>query len=359
MKKLVRLVVWLVVIAMLVIGGLRLRAMFERPPAVAVALVRSETVTRVLALTGRIRPVHTNRITPLVAGRLVLLTREEGAAVEAGEILARLDDATVAAAEAQTRADVARERDEQQQRVRDAARARDLAAAGLIAANEVETADLAVATGEKRLARLREQRTELAARRAEYVLRAPLSGYVLERPVDPGQVVSTLDVLYEIATAERAEVEVEVDERFFAELAIGMPAVVAPLSGRAESYDTRVIYIGRRIDRLSGAAVVRLAFESEAPDFPVGLSLDVNLLVERHPDVLTVPRAAVASLDAQPWVLTVEDGRTVRRAVSVVDWPAARLVMVAGPEAGAQVVLEPRAIGADVAVRTDSSESDD
>ncbi len=354
MKRLIRAFVWLAVIALLVWGGLRIRAALERPPLVTVDTVRTETVTRVLALTGRVRPASRNQVVPQVPGRVTALTREEGEPVVAGEVLARIDDATVIAEQGQARSDLARERDEQTQRERDAARAKELSDAGLISANEVETARLAVVTGEKRLARLRQQVAELDARRDQYVSRAPLSGYVLERPVDPGQVVTTQDVLYEIATAERAEVEVEVDERFFTELSIGMPSVVAPLSGRAERYDATVSYIGRQIDRLSGAAVVRLAFTGDAPAFPVGLSLDVNLIVETHRDALTVPRAAVAGLDTDPWVLAVEGGRTVRRVVSVIDWPAPRLVVLDGLETGMTVALEPRSLEADIEVRTDA-----
>ena len=356
MKRALRTLVWIVVLAALVWGGLRLRTTLERPPVVAVDTIRQENVTRVLALTGRVRPVRANRIVPLVPGRLVLLTRDEGEAVEAGEVLARIDDAAVDAAAAQIKTDMAREGDEQAQRTRDARRAQELFEAGLIAASEVETTQLAVVTGKKRLARLREQLAELAVRRDEHVLRAPLAGIVLERPVDPGQVVTTQDVLYEIATTERAEVEVEVDERFFAELTMGMPAVVAPLSGRGDTYDARVSYIGRQIDRLSGAAVVRLTFEGTAPDLPVGLSLDVNLIVEAHRDVLTVPRGAVASPDNEAWVLTVEAGRTVRRDVRVIAWPASRLVVLDGPPAGTVVVLEPRVVPADAEVRTDAED---
>ena len=144
----------------------------------------------------------------------------------------------------------------------------------------------------------------------------------------------------------------EVDERYLGEIALGQEAVVAALGARGETWPAEVSYVGRRIDRLSGAVIVRLRFPAGAPDLPVGLTLDANLAVAEHPAALTVPRSAVAGLGGQAWVMAIEDGFTRRREVEVIDWPAPRLVVLSGLDEGQEIVLDPRQAAADAEVRT-------
>lgn len=353
MKPLLRLVLFLLVLAALAVGGWTLRALLERPPEVEVVEATRQDVRRVLALTGRIRPEKSNQMMPAVRARLLQLTREEGEAVQIGDVLARLDARQVTADLAQAELALRRDEDELDQLRRDAERATSLATAELLPASELEAARLAVVRMERRVEEGQELLTELDARLDDYVLTSPLDGYVLARPVDPGQVVGSEDVIYELATAADPEVELEVDERYLEELAIGQEVRLATLGGRIdETWLAEVSYIGRRIDRLSGAVIVRLRFVGSAPDLPAGLSLDANLAVAEHVDALTVPRSAVAGLGGlQAWVMVVEGGRTLRRDVDVIDWPASLLVVRSGLEEGQQVALEPRRIAAGTDVR--------
>ena len=351
----------LAVVALAVRGVSRL---LHRPPAVEVAETSREDVTRVLAVTGRVRPRQINQVRPLAPGRLTALPKEEGDPVRHGEVLARVDDREAQAAVAQARAEVQAQSNELEQARRDLARFERLFADGLVPEDRLEQSRLAVDRGREELARLREAVTEAEARLDDYVLTSPLDGRVLRRPVDPGQIVDTSTVLYEIATREDPWVEAQVDEIYLPKLSEGMTARVASPGRHDLVWTTRVVLLGNRVDPETGSATVRLAFDGAAPDLPAGLSLDVNLTVARHPDAVTVPRAAVADLDGEPWVLTVEGSGagsgaqyrsatpvTHRRPVRVIDWPAERVVVLEGLEAGETVVLTPRDVPVGVAVR--------
>lgn len=352
MKKAIQILLLFVLLGLLLAGGLRLRAWMALPPEVEVVEVTQQDVRRVLALTGRIRPEKRNQLVPAVRARLLQLTREDGEAVKAGDVLARLDARQPEADLAQARLALRRDESELEQLRGDLQRAQALAAEELLPIRELEAARFAVQRMERRVEEGSELIGELEVRLDDYLLRSPLDGYVLERPVDPGQVVGPEDVIYELATAADPEVEMEVDERYLGELSLGQEAWVATLGGRGEALVAEVSYIGRQIDRLSGAVIVRLRFRDQAPSLPIGLSLDVNLEVAEHPQALTVPRSAVAGLGGQAWVLLVQDGWTRRREVEVIDWPAPRLVVQAALEAGEHVVLDPRQVDEDTAVRT-------
>ncbi|MDZ7269281.1 MAG: efflux RND transporter periplasmic adaptor subunit [candidate division KSB1 bacterium] len=329
----------------------RIAAFVRQPPVAEVATVKQETVVRVLALNARVRPRYTNRITPVVSGRLVRLNREEGEAVQQGEVLAQIFDEAATAALRQAQAAAATEQERWLQACRDFERARELHQAGLISAEELEKAQLTRAQFEKTLQQRQAVVAEARARLADYLLRAPFNGYVLARPVDPGQIVTPGTVIYEIATTEQLEVEAEVDEQYLSELTPGMPATVSPLGNNRRLYETRLCYIAKGVNPQTGAAIVRFCFVDAPPAWPIGLSLDVNLTVARHENALTVPRAAVAGFGSAPYVYVVREGRATRRPVQVIDWQAERIVVLSGLAAGETVIMNPRMVSDGMAIR--------
>ncbi|MEM7204843.1 MAG: efflux RND transporter periplasmic adaptor subunit [Planctomycetota bacterium] len=342
----------LLAILVLAVGAVfawpRVRAAMQRPPAVEVAVVQRDDVDRVLAVTGRMRPRQRNRLTPIERGRLIELEREEGDPVQVGEVVARLDATRLCADIAEASARALEAEDSLAQAQRDLERARELNAIGATSSEEIERVRLALQVRERGLAAAKRREDSLTARREDLVLRSPLEGVVLERPVDPGQTVGPGDVVYVVATVADPWIEAEVDERFLADLALGQSARVAPAGRAREAQAAELVHIGRNVNRLSGAVLVRFRLAAATSDFAVGQTLDVNVKVDEHASALVVPRAAVADLDGQPWVLVAEaterpgERRAVRVAVDAIDWPAPQIVVRGGLEAGDEVLLEPR-----------------
>jgi RND family efflux transporter MFP subunit len=349
LRRLLPLAVSLLVAVALYAGY---RRVASRPPLIEVTAVRSESVVRVLAATGRVRPQLANRVQSLVAGTIVSLSRKEGDAVRRGEVLARLDAQTTRAAGRQAVSQVASRRLEVQQRELEYKRLESLEAAGAVASKEVETARFALENAREAVRQLEALVSESESRLRDFTLLSPIDGYVLARPVDPGQNVTPQTILYELATATDAEIEVEVDEQYLGELRVGLEASVSPLTGERKQFAARVSTIGRRVSESSGAVPVRLAFEGAAPRLPAGLSVDVNLTIATHPGATTVSRAAVAGLGAEPFVMLVRRDTVVRQAVQVIDWPAARIVVLGGVKAGDTVALTPKLVRPGLVVRT-------
>ncbi len=338
----------------IVAGGLVLGYRFasQRAPVIEVATSTREDVVRVLAVTGRIRPRLSNTVQPLVSGTLTALTRNEGDAVRRGDVLATLDAQVTQAAIEQATAQLAARRVDVDQRQREYDRLQRLVAAGGLPERDAEQARFALDAARESVRQFEAVIAESRSRLRDFTLRSPIDGYVLARPVDPGQNVTPQSVIYEIATGTGAEIEVEVDEQYLGELKEGLPARVSPLTGARTEYAAVVDYIGRRVSETSGAVPVRLRFTQDAPRLPVGLSVDVNLEIARHPGAVTVPRVAVAGLGVEPFAMVVR-GDTVRRQVlNVIDWPSERIVVREGLKAGDTVALAPRAVREGLAVRT-------
>ena len=194
-----RRAVWIVAAAVvLVVAAVVVPKLFATP-AVPVATVTATAAERVLAVTGRIRPRESVQVVPRIAGQVKELTRREGEAVNAGDILGRIDDARGRTAVAQALAAADAQRRILDQAERDLTRAQSLRERGNGTQTTVETAMLAVTRGREDLRRLIAAADEAKLRLEEYLIVAPLTGRLLTRPVDRGQVVDGKTTLFEIA----------------------------------------------------------------------------------------------------------------------------------------------------------------
>jgi RND family efflux transporter MFP subunit len=343
-----------ILLAVLVVGALGegYRRVSSRPPLIETVEARTQDVVRVLAVTGRIRPRFTNRVQPLTSGTVLTLTHKEGDAVRRGAVLATLDAATTQAVIEQATARLKAAQLDAEQRAIQHRRLVTLLSAGAVSPNDVETSQFSLDAARESVRQLEAVVNEQRLRRQDYVLRSPIDGYVVARPVDPGQNVTPQTVLYELATVSGAEIEVDIDEQYLGELRVGLAATVSPLTGDRRQFPATVHAIGLRVSETSGAVPVRLRFDGDAPRVPAGLSVDVNLVIATHPGAVTVSRAAVAGLGDAPYVMLIRNDTVVQQPVDVIDWPSPHIVVRHGIAPGDHVALSPKLVRAGMVVRS-------
>ncbi len=85
-------VVLVLVLVLVAVGVVAAARVLERPPLLPVVSARTEDVSRMLAVTGRVEAGRTVLVSPQVAGRITEIVRYEGDRVHKDEILARLAD---------------------------------------------------------------------------------------------------------------------------------------------------------------------------------------------------------------------------------------------------------------------------
>lgn len=342
-------------VAILVVGAMFYgvyRRVASRPPLIETVEARTEDVVRVLAVTGRIKPRLTNRVQSLTSGTILTLSHEEGDAVRRGETLATLDAAATRAVIEQSMAQLKAAQLKAEQQAIQHQRLVTLLAAGAVSPGDVEASQFTLASARESVRQLEAAVQELQARRRDFVLRSPIDGFVVTRPVDPGQNVSPQTVLYELATATNAEIEVDIDEQYLGEIHVGLDATVSPITGERQQYHATVETVGLRVSETSGAVPVRLRFDGEAPRLPAGLSVDVNIVVMKHPGAITVSRAAVAGFGASPYVMLVRSDTIVQQPVDVIDWPSPRIIVRGGVMSGDLMAFIPRLVRPGLVVRT-------
>ena len=317
-----------------------------RPTPVSVEIVTPAPVTRVLAVNGRLAALHSVAARARVGGAVVALPVVEGDTVEAGQVLARID------AEAQNAV------------VRQAMAALD---AALIARDEVrETYDRSLALGEniprsvlesqaravqsaeRDVARLTAVLEQAQVALRDHTIRAPMDGTILVLDAEAGQIVDQATPLLTLADLSDLIVEADVDEAYATQIAAGQPAVLQ-LAGETDTRDGQVEFASRQVDVATGGLAVRIGF-ADPVVAPVGLTVAVNIIVDRREAALTVPRTALRPDGSATGVFVVQDGAARLQPVTVVEWPAARLIVTSGLAEGDAIVTEAMGIAEGQAV---------
>jgi HlyD family secretion protein len=259
--------------------------------------------------------------------------------VAKGQVIARIDDAPELAAIEEAEASVRTQEATLAQARRDLRR---FEALGQFATKrDVEQRRLAVVEGERELSRRRAGVAGVREQRERRVLRAPFDGVILDRLVDPGPAVGMDSILYRLANLSNPEVSAEVDEIYAAEIRPGMQARIG-LPGASAQLRASVAHVEPRVDPATGARDVRFELIDEPADAPSGMTVTVNVLIERRSRAISVPRSAIIRGGSGSTVRVVDAGGAVaQRPIRFLDWPAEDVIVTSGLKVGERIMLDP------------------
>lgn len=233
-----------------------------------------------------LEPAQSAEMRSTVPGRIAELAVQEGAFVEAGALLARIDGSVqsarveLARLAANAGGALARAETVLAQSADRAQRLRDAAGRGAAQSWEVEAAEQAedLARADVQIAREVQARAaaELAleqARLAEFDIRAPFSGTVLEIFLAPGEIADTQTVILEFGAFDRLRATAFISPARAAGLAPGT-LVQGQIDGQAA--EARVTAIDPRLDPVSQTVRIALEIENADGQFPVGAGFSLS-----------------------------------------------------------------------------------
>ena len=173
---------------------------------------------------------------------------------------------------------------------------------------------LALAALEQANAGLQAARARLAYTR----IVAPVAGTLIARHVEHGDVVQPGKTLMVLAPAGETQIVVQVDERNIGLLRLGQPALASADAYPEKRFAATVSYMNPGVDAQRGTVEVKLLVREPPPYLRQDMTVSVDIEVGRSPDAIALPADAVRdATGAAPWVLVVEDGRALRRAVEL------------------------------------------
>ena len=306
------------------------------PSVVAVEMAQQAPVTRLLAVNGRIAAVNSVDIRPVATGTLIVIRVTEGDLVEANQILAQVDAAAQNAIVRQAMAGLDAALVAQAQATENYERA--LSLGPNIARSVLETDAHVVQTATQEVARQTAALDQAQVVLGNHSIRAPRSGTIVALDAELGQLTGPTVPLLTLADLSDLVVEADVDEAYATQIAPGQPAVLQ-LAGEARNRDGHVSFVSSLVDAATGGLAVKIAFETPVMA-PIGLTVATNIIVERRDAALTVPRTALQTGADGSGVLVLRDGTAMFQPVSVVDWPAARLIVTGGLTEGDAVIID-------------------
>ena len=166
---------------------------------------------------------------------------------------------------------------------------------------------------------LKERLAAAQAMLLKTIIRAEVSGTVLTRNVEPGDLVQPAGkTLLEIARAGDTEILVPLDERNLATLALGQSATCIADAYPNQVFDARVNFIAPTIDPQRGTVDIRLKVDPVPDYLRQDMTISVNILTGQVKQALAVPNDALMDVrGTQAYVMVVRDGRAQRVAITL------------------------------------------
>ena len=306
---------------------------------VSVVIPGRDTVARTINATGTLAA---RREIPVgvvgEGGRVLQVYADAGEWVSKGDILVSVDRSVQAQQAAALEAQIGVTRADLQLAQNELDRAMQLVARGFISKADV---DRKTATRDATRARVNVANAQLAetrARNARLDIRAPVSGYVLERNVETGQTVSAgSGILFRIAKDGQLELQTKLSEDDLAQVDVGIPATVTPV-GTDRVFSGNIWQISPMIDAQSRQGMARVALPFDKALRPGGFaSVEIKSGAMTAP---VLPESAVQTGPNGSFVYIVgKDNKVKQRPIKVGPVTANGLIIQEGLDGTERVVL--------------------
>ena len=236
-----------------------------------------------------------------VGGEVRQIFVEEGDAVKAGQVLARLDGDRLRLALAQTDANL-------RKLERDYKRTLELAEKGLVPKSTAENTkyDLDALRAGYDSARLELSYTEI---------RAPINGVISARKIKVGNTIGPNDPTFTVTDLDPLLAYVHVPEKEFRKIAPGQNAEIVVDALGGARFVGKISRISPTVDPQTGTFRARVEVPDPTRTLKPGMFARVNIVYERRQAALQLPRTAILDADGQQSVFVVASGKAEQRTI--------------------------------------------
>lgn len=311
----------------------------KQAATVSVVVPGRQTVDRVISATGNLAA---RREMPVgVAGEGGMVTQvfvEPGTWVKAGQVLATIDSRVQAQQANSLAASIAVSDADARIAQSNLDRSMQLVGRGFISKADIDSKTAIRDAARARVQVARAQLGQARASTARLDVRAPAAGLVLERRVEPGQIVSPgSGMLFRVAKGGDIEMLARLSEGDLTQLSVGERATVTPV-GSARGFHGQIWQILPVIDPQTRQGIARIALPYDNALRPGGFaSVDI---ISGAADVPLLPQSAVLSDAKGTYVYVVgANNKIERRAIKVGDVVDAGVTILSGLSGQEAVVV--------------------
>ncbi|MFO7962357.1 MAG: efflux RND transporter periplasmic adaptor subunit [Desulfobacterales bacterium] len=282
------------------------------PPEVVVSSVKRGPIYKTYTSIGTVTPKDSSRIFPKVGGRISKVCVEEGHIVNKGDLLMQIDafDYTRAVENATALKNQAASNLEKAKR--DFSRIEKLYADKAVPKKnlqDMKTAlDLAVYAYDQAAVSLKKAVDDFG----ECGVRAPISGMVTAKLVNPGELIGPQTMAFKIMQMETVEVEVDLPEEAFGNLSLGNKGFISFDAVPDKSVTGTITKIHPTIDPVSRTVKITLSIDNPNLLIRSGMTARTRIVQTAEQDALYAARAALIPVEDRYIAYRVQSGRVER-----------------------------------------------
>ncbi|HWA38819.1 MAG TPA: efflux RND transporter periplasmic adaptor subunit [Burkholderiales bacterium] len=331
---------WMSLLALSLLGACT-QAADKKPEEVRTVRVLKVGVAdgaRRIEYAGEVRPRHETRLAFRVPGKITERLVEVGAAVKAGQVVARLDASDLGLAERSAAAQLASLQAERDLAEADYKRYADLRAKNFISQAEYDRRRNAFATAESRLDAARAQHRQAANQAGYAVLVADTAGVITAIEAEAGQVVAAGQTVARLARPGEKEVVFAVPESQRELFEKPGPLELALNARPGKTWKGRLRELSPVADPATRTYTARATILDASDEVELGMSARA-VLVEPGERRIEVPLSALYSRGEHPQVFVVGPDSVVQpRNIRTAGVAGERIVVASGLNPGDVVV---------------------
>lgn len=345
---------WLV-LGLVVVGGIAFFVLQPPPAQIETTEDNTEVVRQLLPgeiieiapmrlqqtvkVTGTLEPAHQSAVASQASGRVLSVTVRPGDSVGEGAVLAEIDRATLELQLNQQKATADATRIQLSTARQQLERTEELARQGLASPATLEQSRSSSAALEANLAALESGVASAEIALSNATVRAPLTGIVSARSVEPGQTVSAGTPLFTIVNLDEVEFQASASVNSSALVKSGQAAVVAVTGVEGREFAGEVTRVNPVAISGTRAVPIYIALENAEALLRGGMFATGHITVSEKAGAIAVPAGAIREDAEGTFVLALSEGRLERRPVTAgQEWDRGRIVEVTGVSAGETVV---------------------
>lgn len=310
----------------------------EAPPVrVAIAAVEAGPLLVTYRASATMEAWEKADVAAEVAGVVRRMGVEEGDFVRAGSLLAQLDVAVLSSNVAEVAARLADAEIAADDARTNLGRVETLHREGAVSRAELDSARTRLQRAEEGISALRGTRGAASAQLAKATLLAPISGWVTQRNIEPGEMAAPGRVLFRVENLSALKAVMQIPAAEIRGMDPGDRVVVQTADG--DSLAGEIIFISPAADPATRAVKVEARFDNPARRVRSGVFGEALIVRSEIPSAVRIPKTALTHRDGDSGVVfVVEDGFARRREVRLGEANETFVQVLAGLREGERIV---------------------
>lgn len=269
-----------------------------------------------MALSGALRAVDQTSVKARVAAEVREVLVREGESVTAGQILIRMDTSEFQARVDQAKGNLNAMRAQLDIATKNRDNNRALLDKGFISRAAFDNTASQSAAAQSNVEAAQGALDIVQKSLNDSVVRAPISGLIAVRNVQPGEKVSIDYKLLDIVNLKKMEVEALVPTSDISQIKIGQ-IVLLHIEGLTEEFTGHVTRINPATQAGSRSIAIYIQVANPQDILKVGMFVDAQLVLRTKANVIAIPQTAVHKESSGAYVYGIENNTITRKIVTL------------------------------------------